>query len=404
MLTDSKIKSTKPSDKPVKLADGGGLYLEVTPAGSRLWRCRYRLRGRESMVSLGDYPRVSLADARRRRDEIVALVKDGIDPVLQRAQDQLAKQYAAAQTFAAVADEWFRDKSPRWSDGYRHHVRTIIDKDLIPRLGDLPIGSIRTPIVHDAIKRVEKRGAYTRAIMARQVVGAVFKLAILTHRAEFDPAAPLKGEIARRVVEHHRHLSRDDLGDFLRKLDDYSGHATTRIALGLLLLTAVRPGELCGAPWSEFDLDKATWTIPAARMKMKRPHVVPLSGQAVDLLRDLEFVTGGGKVLFPSQGTKGGTIPTATLRNAVVKMGYGERFSPHGARGTFSTIANELGYRPDVIEKQLAHEEPNRVRAAYNRAEYLEERRAMMQAYADLLDQLKAGAQIIPFRMSTRKG
>jgi integrase len=398
MLTDSKIKSARPSDKPIQLSDGGGLYLEAKPNGSRLWRYRYSLNGARNMLSLGDYPRVSLVEARRRRDELTALVKDGINPVLHRKQERLTLQYEAAQTFKAVAEEWFRDKSPKWSEGYRHHVQTILDKDLNPRIGDLPIGTIRTPIVHDTIKRVEKRGAATRAILARQIVGSVFKLAILTHRAEFDPAAPLKGEIARRVVEHHRHLDRDQVGDFLRRVDDYSGHATTRIAISLLMFTAVRPGEICGASWAEFDLDKAIWRIPGPRMKTRRPHTVPLARQVVELLRELHYLTGAGPALFPNQGTKGGTVPPASLRNAVVKMGYGDTFSPHGARGTFSTIANELGYRPDVIEKQLAHEEQNRVRAAYNRAEYLEERRIMMQAYADLLDQLKAGAQVIPFR------
>lgn len=397
MLTDIKIKETKPADKPIKLADGAGLYLEVAPTGSRLWRYRFRLRGKESMVSLGDYPRVSLLDARRKRDELAALVKYGISPVLHRQQEQLTRQYEAAQTFAAVAGEWYKDKSPRWSAGYAHHVRTVLEKDVNPRIGALPIGSIRTPIVHDTIKRIEKRGAYTRAILARQIVGSVFKLAILAHRAEFNPADPLKGEVARRVVEHHKHLTKVDLPDFLRRLEDYSGHASTRIALKLQLLTAVKPGELCGATWDEFDLDRAEWKISAARMKMKRPHVVPLSSQAVELLRDLEYLTGSGNVLFPNQGTKGGTIPTATLRNAVVKLGYGDRFSPHGARGTFSTIANELGCRLDVIEMQLAHKDRNKIRAACNRADYLTERAALMQQYADLLDQLKAGGQVIPF-------
>lgn len=398
MLTDSKIKSTKPTDKPIQLADNGGLYLEIKPGGSRLWRYRYSLLGKRNIVSVGDYPRVSLVDARRRRDELAALVKDGINPVLHRKQERLTKQYESAQTFKAVAQEWFTDKSPRWSEGYKHRARMILEKDIYPYLGDFPVSAIRTPLVHDVVKRIEKRGAYSSAIMARQIIGAVFKLAILTHRAEFDPAAPIKGEIARLEVQHRRHLTREHLPDFLRKVDDYSGHATTRIALNLLMLTAVRPGEICGAVWSEFDLDKAEWHIPKERMKMRKPHVVPLASQVLALLEDLKYFTGSGKVLFPNQGTRGGTIPTTTLWNAINKMGYGDKFSPHGARGTFSTIANEMGYRPDVIEKQLAHEERNKIRAAYNRAEYMEERRKMMQEYADLLEQMKAGAQVIPLR------
>lgn len=396
-LTDTRIRQTKPVGKPVKLPDSGGLYLEVTPSGSRLWRYRYRLNGKESTYAIGDYPRIGLADARQLRDEARALVKLGISPALDRQQKNAVRRYEHAMTFSAVADEWFADKSPKWSAGYKHHVRTILDQDLIPHLGKLPIKDVKTPLVHATIQRVVKRGAATRAILARQIVGSVMKLAILTHRAEYNAAEPLKGEIARRVVEHRKHLGKDELPDFLRKLDDYSGHATTRIALTLLLLTTVRPGEICGAPWSEFDLDKSEWKIPAARMKMKRPHTVPLSRQAVALLRTLHDLTGHGEYLFPNQGTKGGTMPTATLRNAVLKLGYADKFSPHGARGSFSSIMNEMGYRPDVIEKQLAHEESNRVRAAYHHAEYMEERKAMMQAWADVLDGLKAG-NVVPFK------
>lgn len=214
------------------------------------------------------------------------------------------------------------------------------------------------------LRRIEARRAYTRAILARQVVGKVFKLAIITHRAEYNVVEPLKGEIARRVVEHRKHLKGDDLPNFLRKLEDYSGHVTTAIAMKLLLLTAVRPGEICGAVWAEFNFDKAEWRIPAARMKMGVEHVVPLSSQAIVLLKQLNELTGHEKVLFPAQSTKSQSMPTATLRNAVVKMGFSDRFSPHGARGTFSTMCNEAGFRSDVIERQLAHSEQNKVRAS----------------------------------------
>lgn len=395
MLTDTQIRNTKPDNKPVKLTDGGGLYLEVTPAGGKHWRYRFRLEGKENVFAIGEYPAIKGAEARQLRDEAKALVKRGVNPTQARKLKKLEVQYEHAQTFKAVADEWFADKSKPWSDGYRHSVRTILDKDLFPHLGDLPIKGITTPIIHKVIKRVESRGAATRAILARQIVGNVFKLAVITSRADYDIAEPLKGQIARRRVEHRRHLERGDIGDFLRRLEDYTGHRQTVIALRVLLMTAVRPGELCNAEWSEFNLDNAEWRIPAARMKMKRPHIVPLAHQVVALLRELKELNGHEKHLFPTQGTKACTMPLATLRNAVNKMGFKDRFNPHGARGTFSTVLNEKGYRPDIIERQLAHAEKNAVRAAYHHAEYLPERKAMMQDWADMLDAFQTGAQVI---------
>ena len=399
-LTDTHIRNTKPGRKTQKLTDSGGLYLEVTPAGGRLWRYRFKLAGKESACALGEYPRIGLAEARKLRDEAKDLVRQGINPNLQRKQDKVRRQHEHANTFAMVADEWYEEKSNAkgWSQGYAHHVKTIIEKDLKPLLGSFPIKDIKTPTVFDVVQRVVKRGAATRAILARQIIAGVFKRAILTHRAEYNPADPLKGEIARRVVEHHKHLDERDLPDFLRKLEDYSGHRQTAIALKLLLLTAVRPGELCGALWAEFDLDGGEWRIPGARMKMRRPHTVPLSAQTVALLQELKILTGDGKPLFPNQGTKGGTMPTATLRNAVVKLGYADKFSPHGARGTFSVLMNQAGFHSEVIERQLAHEDGNKVRASCHHATFMEERRSLMQAWADMLDTLRVGANVLRLR------
>lgn len=397
MLTDTQIRNTKPGAKPIKLTDGAGLYLECTTAGGKHWRFRFRLDGKESVYAIGEYPRIGLAEARRLRDDAKALVKEGNNPTLVRKQKKLIKQHENATTFKAIADEWFAEVSVKksWSDGYTKSVQAVLNNDVYPHIGALPIKQINTPMVHEVVKRIEARKALTRAILARQIIGAIFKRAILTNRAEFNVSEPLKGEIGRRVVEHRKHLERADIGNFLRKLEDYTGHRQTVIALNLLLMTAVRPGELCNAAWNEFNLVAAEWRIPAARMKMKRPHMVPLPRQAVELLKELKELTGHEKHLFPSQGNKSGTIPTATLRNAIVKMGYYGKFSPHGARGTFSTILNEKGYRPDVIERQLAHEEGNRVRAAYHHAEYLPERIAMMQDWADMLDAFKLGAKVI---------
>lgn len=396
MLTDTQIRNTKPSAKPVKLTDGGGLYLEVTPSGGRHWRYRFRLDGKESLYAIGEYPEIKGAEARRLRDDAKALVKEGMNPSLARKQKKLVRQYENAMTFKAVAEEWFSEKNSPWSDGYRKSVRAILDKDIHPHIGTTPVKQINTPMVHQVIKRIEARQALTRAVLARQVIGNVLKLAILTHRADYNVADPLKGEIARRVVEHRKHLERKDMGDFLRKLEDYTGHRQTVIALKLLLLTAVRPGELCNAAWSEFDFERNEWRIPAERMKMRRLHIVPLTRQANTLLKELQEQTGHEKHLFPVQGTKAGTMPVATLRNAIVKMGYQDKFSPHGARGTFSTLLNEKGYRPDVIERQLAHSEKSQVRAAYHHAEYLPERIVMLQDWADMLDAFQTGAKVIP--------
>ena len=405
MLTDTRIRNTKPEENPIKLTDGGGLYIEVTPSGGKHWRYRFRLDGKESLFGIGEYPDVKAAEARRLRDEARLLVKQGINPAQQRKLNKIAKQYERATTFEAVAAEWYEGAKAKpsvktgrtWSTGYAGHIDTLLKNDINPHIGSLPIKDIKTPAIYDLLRKIEARQAPTRALLARQIISSVFKLAIKTHRAEYNVVDPLKGDIARCVVEHRKHLKGDDLPDFLRKLEDYTGHVTTSIALKLLLLTAVRPGELCGAAWAEFNLDRAEWRIPGARMKMGKEHIVPLSPQALALIDKLRELTGHTKYLFPAQGTKSQTMPTATLRNAVAKLGFSDRFSPHGARGTFSTLCNEAGFRSDVIERQLAHAEQNKVRASYNQAEYMPERRKMMEQWADTLDVLKAGAQIIPF-------
>ncbi|CAG9933053.1 tyrosine-type recombinase/integrase [Candidatus Nitrotoga arctica] len=405
MLTDTQIRNTKPEAKIIKLTDSHGLYLEVTPSGSKHWRFRFRLDGKESLFSIGEYPHVKAAEARRLRDEARLLVKIGVNPTHKHKQDKTAKQYERAATFEAVAAEWYEASKIKpsaktgriWSTGYAGHVGTLLPNDINPHIGKLPIKDIKTPAIYNLLRKIEARQAPTRALLARQIVGSVFKLAIKTSRAEYNVVDPLKGDIARCVVEHRKHLKGDDLPGFLRKLEDYTGHMTTSIALKLLLLTAVRPGELCEAAWAEFNFDQAEWWIPVVRMKMGKQHIVPLSPQALVLLYQLRELTGHEKYLFPAQGTKSQIMPTATLRNAVAKLGFSDRFSPHGARGTFSTMCNEAGFRPDVIERQLAHAEQNKVRASYNQAEYMPERRKMMDQWGHTLDALKAGANIIPF-------
>lgn len=397
-LTDKTIRAAKPSDKALKLTDGAGLYLEVTPSGSKLWRYRFRLEGKESVFAIGAYPQISLADARKLRDDARDLVKQGINPAQARQQAKQATIDESKNTFALSADAWYTEKRPTWGAHHAHTVRRILDADVLPRIGSAPIRSLTTPDFYRVMKRIQARGAATRAILARQIMVSVIDYAVLQSRADENKALPLRREIARRVVEHRRHLEEQHVGEFIRKLRDYSGHPTTRLAVQLQILTAVRPGEILGAAWAEFDLDAARWDIPKDRMKMRRPHVVPLSKQAVACLRELEEVTGDGAYLFPSQGTKTRTQPVQTLGRAIARMGFSDRCSPHGLRGTFSTMLNERGYNPDWIETQLAHVKGDAVRASYNHAQYLNDRRNMMQAWADLLDELADGAKVIQLR------
>lgn len=395
MLTDTRIRNTRTGTKPIRLMDGHGLYLDVSPAGGRHWRYRYRLAGKESIYTIGEYPGISLAEARVKHQEARKLVEQGVNPTQHRNLERLKRQHDNAATFETVAGEWSADmRARKWTPAYADKVDALLKKDLFPKLGGLPMKSISAPVIMTVLKKIQARGAATQALLARQLISTIFRHAIITHRAENDPAFPLKGLIARRRPVHRKHLEQRDVPDFLLRLEDYTGHIQTVIAVKLLLLTAVRPGELCEARWSEFDLDGGLWRIPAARMKMRQSHVVPLPSQALELLVQLRTLA-EGDFLFPSQSTRGGAIPVATLRNAIRRMGYQDKVSPHGFRGTFSTIMNERSYRPDVIERQLAHTERNKVRASYHHAEYLPERVTMMQDWADLLDAWKAGGKVI---------
>ena len=257
MLTNTEVAKARKGAKAQKLADGGGLYLEVTPSGGKHWRYRYRLNGKATIYTIGEYPAILLAEARELHQAARKLVKEGVNLSARKKTEKIERQHDAANTFAVVADEWYSAKSGNWSKGYANHVKVILANDINRHIGGLPIKDIKTPLVYDVVQRIEKRQAPTRAILARQIIGSVFKLAILTHRAEYNVADPIKGEIARCVVEHRKHLDQDALPDFLRKLEDYTGHRTTSIAMKLLLLTAVRPGELCGAAWSEFNFERA---------------------------------------------------------------------------------------------------------------------------------------------------
>jgi len=408
-ITDAKIRNTKPGDKPIKLTDGGGLYLEVRKTGAKLWRYRYRIAGKENVFAVGEYfndrrgGHISLDDARGERDKARALIKQGIHPAHNRQAARLATNAENANTFEAVAREWIAKKKQGWTPYYLRQVERSHETDVFPYVGNLPIRNVTAAHLLEIVRRIEGRGAETVALLVRQWASAIFRYAVATLRADADPASALKGAIHRPKVEHHKPLSRDQVADFVRALDSYGGYRTTVIALRLMLLTFVRTVELRAAHWTEINLERAEWRIPAERMKMREPHLVPLSRQAVELLRELHTHTGGRGMLFPNYRNPKTCMTATTLNRALERMGFNGKdsigFSAHGFRATASTILNELNFRPDVIERQLAHAERNKVRASYNQGEYLEERRAMMQQWADLTDEMaKSESKVTPIK------
>lgn len=402
-LTDAKARTAKPAAKPYKLADAEGLYLLVSPNGSRLWRWKYRIDGKENVYALGEYPETGIADARKARDAARVLVRQGIHPSHHRRSRQALQAVENANTFEAVAREWIWKKAPGWSPYYLKQVEMFMGADVFPYVGALPIRNVTAAHLLEIVHRIEKRGAASVALLVRQWCSAVFRYAVATLRADADPAAALKGAVSRPKVQHRKPLARADIPRFVAALETYGGYRTTVIALRLAMLTFVRPGELRAAEWTEFDLERAEWRIPAERMKMREAHIVPLSRQALELLKELQTLSGGQRWLFPNYRRPRTCMTATTLNRALERMGFNGRdtvgFSAHGFRATASTILNELGYRPDVIERQLAHKERNKVRASYNRAEYLAERAAMMQAWADLTDEMaKPAGNVVPGR------
>jgi integrase len=394
-LTDTRIRNTKRSKKPLKLADAGGLYLEVRPSGSKLWRYRYRIARKENVYALGEYPAVSLADARVERDKAKKLVKQGIHPAHNRQALRAATISEGENSFAALTREWIAQRRANWTPYYLRQVESFMKADVFPYIGTLPIRSVTSAHLLEIVKRVEKR-APTVALLVRQWCSAVFCYAVSTLRADGDPTVALKGALSRPKVRHHKPLKRGDIPRFLKSLSKSGGFRTTTIAMQLLMLTFVRPVELRAAEWTEFDLEGAEWRIPAERMKMREEHIVPLPHQAVELLAELKTITGGSRWLFPNYRRPNTYMTMTTLNRALERMGYGGKFSSHGFRATASTMLNEMGYKPDFIERQLAHKERNKVRASYNQAQYLAERRQMMQQWADYLDNLTKGEKVIP--------
>ncbi|MCE2946124.1 MAG: tyrosine-type recombinase/integrase [bacterium] len=398
-LTEIAVRNAKADAKPVKLFDGGGLFLLVTPEGGKRWRLKYRAAGKEKLLALGVYPDVSLKQARTRRDDARRLLAEGTDPGEQRKADKASREERAANSFEAVAREWLEKKRPNLAPASHVNIARRLEAHLFPWLGAVPVADVTARKLLDCARLVEARGHHGEAHRIVQEAGKVMRYAIATGRAERDPSRDLKGALTAPKGSNHPAVTDPRaVGDLLRALHGYKGTFEVASALRLAPLVFVRPGELRMAEWTEFDLEAGEWRIPAARMKMGEAHIVPLSTQAIAILRDLKPVSGRGRFVFPSMRNRDCPMGENTINAALRRLGYSRTQTGHGFRAMASTLLNEQGWPADAIERQLAHIERNGVRAAYNRAEYLPERRKMMQAWADYLDAQRQGAQVVPIR------
>lgn len=398
-LTDTACKNAKTKDDgaQAKYADEKGMYLLVNKTG-KYWRLDYRFNDKRKTLALGVYPEIGLKLAREKRDEARRLLAEGIDPAELRKVTKATSKLSAANSFEAVAREWFAKYQPTWSEGHATRIIRRLERDIFPWLGNRPIAEITAPELLASLQRIEKRDAIETAHRAMQNCGQVFRYAVATGRAERNPAADLVGAIAPAVKTSFPTITDPSkIAELLRAIDGYKGSFITQCALKLAPLVFVRPGELRKAEWSEFDLEHQLWTIPAERMKMREKHFVPLSQQAVAILTELQALTGSRQFVFPGARTNGRPMSDNTVNAALRRLGYSkEDMTGHGFRHMASTLLNEQGWNRDAIERQMAHAERNSIRATYNYAEYLPERTRMMQSWADYLDGLKAGAKVTP--------
>ncbi len=387
-LSDAAVRNAKQKDKSYKLSDGEGLFLLVMPNGSKYWRLKYFFGGKEKTLALGVYPEINLQDARERRFKARKQVALGTDPGESKKESKRLESAKSLHSFELIAREWLEHRANQLTDStYRVRLKRL-EKYIFPTLGEKPIASITAPEVLVMARSVESRGTLELARRSLQMTGQVFSYAIATARAERNPVPDLRGALKTPVVKHHAYLKESELPEFLKKLEASDSIFLTKLALKLLVLTFVRTTELRASVWTEIDWQKAEWRIPAERMKMKEQHIVPLAPQALAVLREVQAISGDNKYIFPNQHNYFTCMSENTMLFALYRMGYHSRATGHGFRSTASTILNENGFRSDVIERQLAHGERDSVRAAYNYAQYLPERREMMQWWADFLDRL----------------
>ncbi len=401
-LTDTAIRKAKPTEKTQRLFDGGGLYLEISPAGGKWWRLKYRHGGKEKRLSFGTYPDTPLASARTRRDEARKLLANGVDPGDHRKAEKAAGAERAANSFEVVAREWLRKQTPTWAPSHSSKIVARLERDIFPCIGNRPVALISAKELLGTVARIADRGATETAHRALQNCGQIFRYAVVTGRADRNPAADLKGALPPVKSGHLAAIIEPvAIGALLRAIDSYKGAFTTKAALRLSPLVFVRPGELRLAEWSEINLDAAEWNIPGHRMKSGEPHLVPLSPQAVAILRDVYALTGRCRYVFPSPRSNARPLSDNTLISALRRMGYGnEEMTIHGFRAMARTVLDqELGYRVEYVEHQLAHTVRDPLGRAYNRTTHLPERRKMMAGWADYLDQLREGGdKVVPLK------
>lgn len=387
-LTARQISTAKPTEKPYKLSDGGGLYLLVNPNGSRYWRMKYRYAGKEKLLSIGVYPDVTLAEARDKRIEAKRILATGDDPSEVKQAAREAKSLAVNNSFELLALEWHDHKKSSWSSGYADDILEYLRKDIFPYIGKKAITDIKPMTMLSVLKKMEERGVLDKLKKTRQACRQIFTYAIITGRAEFNPVTDLAGALKTPKQQHFPHLMPDQIGPFIHAVNAYSGSKVTRIATLLLMYTSVRTIELRASEWNEFDLDNDLWQIPKERMKMRRSHLVPLSRQVKSHLSELKEITGWGKYVFPGRNDAHKPMSEASINQVIKRIGFAGKVTGHGFRHTMSTVLHEKGFNSAWIEAQLAHADRNTIRGTYNHAQYLDGRRKMLQWYADYLDEL----------------
>ena len=394
-LNARQVETAKPKDKPYKLADGGGMYLEVFPNGTKSWRMKYRIAGKEKRVVFGVYPTITLADARSKRDDAKKLLVNGVDPSAFKKESKLAQIEEVKNTFQQIALEWHSMKVKKWSAGYASDILEAFNKDVFPFIGQRPVADIKPLELLNVLKKMEERGATEKAKKVRQRCGEVFRYAIVTGRAEYNPAPDLTSAMQGHESKHYPFLTIEELPAFFKALAGYSGSELVVLAARLMIITGVRTGELRGALWSEIYTDKGLWEISAERMKMRRPHIVPLSVQALEIIEKIRAMTGNFHLMFPGRNDPSKTMSEASINQVFKRIGYIGRVTGHGFRHTMSTVLHEQGYNTAWIETQLAHLDKNAIRGTHNHAQYLDGRREMLQWYADYMDSLENGGNVM---------
>ncbi|MDE9494801.1 tyrosine-type recombinase/integrase [Xenorhabdus bovienii] len=394
-LTDLAIKRAKPKEKAYTLADSNGLSLLIDTNGSKGWRYRYQYAGKTKMISLGVYPVVTLTEARTKRDEARKLVANGINPSEARKAEKISTANLIENTFENIANEWYEKRTDRWSASYAEEMMETFEKDVFPYIGKRPIAEIKPMELMAVLSRINERGATEKLRKVRQRCGEVWRYAIVTGRAEYNPAPDLASAFVSHKKTHYAFLIADEIPELYKALNAYTGSFMVKMGMRLQMMTGVRPGELRRAEWSEIDFNKAQWEIPAEKMKMRRPHIVPLSRQSIDILEQIKPITGQGKYVFPGRINQSQPMSEMALNVLIRRIGYAGRVTGHGFRHTMSTILHEQGYNTAWIEAQLAHVDKNSIRGTYNHAQYLDGRREMLQWYADYMETLERGENVI---------